>query len=64
MAAEAVIVEAGRRLARAAGESSQIILFGSHARGKARPDSDLDFLVIDPTVEHRGEGGGQAPPCT
>jgi len=26
----------------------QIYLFGSAARGKARPDSDLDFLVILP----------------
>ena len=25
----------------------QIILFGSHARGDARPDSDLDFLVVE-----------------
>lgn len=24
----------------------QIILFGSWARGEARPDSDLDFLVV------------------
>lgn len=55
MADEALIVEAGRRLARAAGESAQVILFGSHARGEARPNSDLDFLVIEPTVENRGE---------
>jgi uncharacterized protein len=25
----------------------QIILFGSHARGDARPDSDLDFIVVE-----------------
>ena len=25
----------------------RIILFGSHARGTARPDSDLDFLVVE-----------------
>ena len=23
----------------------KVVLFGSHARGTARPDSDLDFLV-------------------
>jgi predicted nucleotidyltransferase len=26
----------------------KIILFGSHARGQAGPDSDLDFLVVMP----------------
>lgn len=26
----------------------QIILFGSHARGTARPDSDVDLLVVTP----------------
>lgn len=25
----------------------KVVLFGSHARGVARPDSDLDFLVIE-----------------
>ena len=25
----------------------KIVLFGSYARGNARPDSDLDFLVIE-----------------
>ncbi|HEV7505556.1 MAG TPA: nucleotidyltransferase domain-containing protein [Thermoanaerobaculia bacterium] len=25
----------------------RIILFGSHARGEARPDSDIDLLVIE-----------------
>ena len=26
----------------------QVILFGSHARGDARPDSDVDLLVVMP----------------
>ncbi len=26
----------------------QVILFGSHARGEARPDSDVDLLVVMP----------------
>jgi len=30
-----------------------IILFGSWARGDARPDSDLDLLVVLPTVEDK-----------
>ena len=46
------IEKAGRRLA-AAGKSAQIILFGSHARGDAGMDSDLDFLVIEQEVENR-----------
>lgn len=25
----------------------KVVLFGSHARGTARPDSDLDFLIIE-----------------
>jgi predicted nucleotidyltransferase len=55
MVDEALIAEAGRRLARAAGESARVILFGSHARGDARPGSDLDFLVIEPRVDNRRE---------
>ncbi len=31
----------------------RIILFGSWARGDARPDSDLDLLVILPEVENK-----------
>lgn len=33
----------------------RVILFGSHARGDARPDSDLDLLVVlpDPTDRRR-----------
>lgn len=30
----------------------KVILFGSHARGDAVPDSDLDLLVIVPDAKH------------
>ena len=30
----------------------KIILFGSHARGDARPDSDVDLLVLFPEVDN------------
>jgi predicted nucleotidyltransferase len=46
---QAVIEEAARRLVRAAGESDQVVLFGSHARG------DLHFLVVEPQVENEAE---------
>ena len=31
----------------------RLLLFGSRARGDARPDSDYDLLVVDPTVAPR-----------
>jgi predicted nucleotidyltransferase len=31
----------------------QILLFGSVARGQARPDSDIDILVVMPDGTHR-----------
>jgi len=38
-----------------AAPGSRVILFGSHARGQAGPDSDLDFLVLEPEVKDRFE---------
>ena len=34
-------------------DAEQIVLFGSHARGDAGAESDLDFLVIESKVEDR-----------
>lgn len=48
---EATIVEAGRRISVAAPDA-RVILFGSHARNEADPQSDLDLLVIEPEVEN------------
>lgn len=55
MATRELIERAGEVLAEAAGNRSKVILFGSHARGEARPDSDVDFLVIEPEVRDRAE---------
>lgn len=33
----------------AAVDPEKVILFGSHARGEARPDSDVDLLVVEKT---------------
>jgi predicted nucleotidyltransferase len=49
---ETLIAEAGRRLFEAAPDA-RVILFGSHARGDARPDSDLDLLVVEPGLKSR-----------
>jgi predicted nucleotidyltransferase len=46
---ESVIEEVGRRIALAA-PGARVILFGSHARGDARADSDLDVLVVERDV--------------
>ena len=47
-----VIAEIGRRLAAAAPAGSQVVLFGSRARGGAGAGSDYDVLVIEPAVEN------------
>jgi predicted nucleotidyltransferase len=53
MLTEAVILEAAQTLARAARSQARVVLFGSRARGEAQPDSDLDFLVIERTLESK-----------
>jgi uncharacterized protein len=52
MITETDIDMAVRRLAEAA-DPTQILVFGSHARGDAHEDSDLDLLVIEQVVEDR-----------
>ena len=50
---DATIMDAGRRLAVAAGSPARVLLFGSRARGEEREDSDLDFLVIEERVDSK-----------
>ena len=50
---ETTIQRAVDALLKATPPGSTVILFGSHAAGSARPDSDLDFLVIEPDVQDR-----------
>ena len=33
----------------------RVIVFGSHARGDAQPDSDVDLLVVLPAVDDKRE---------
>ena len=47
---DAVIAEAARRI-RDAAPGAEVILFGSHARGAAHADSDLDLLVVKQQVD-------------
>jgi uncharacterized protein len=50
--AERYLAEMTRRIAEGFGPE-RIILFGSQARGRARPDSDVDLLVIFDRLEDR-----------
>jgi predicted nucleotidyltransferase len=49
---EQTIRHAAQLLGEAA-KPSRVILFGSYARGDAQEDSDLDFLVIEPTLQDK-----------
>jgi len=53
MVAEPVIHRCAKSLLEASPPGTQVVLFGSRARGDARPGSDLDFLVIQPQVGSR-----------
>jgi predicted nucleotidyltransferase len=43
---EALLAEVVRRIV-SVGDPFRIVLFGSRAKGHARPDSDLDLLIIE-----------------
>jgi predicted nucleotidyltransferase len=46
-------IDAAVRILAEAASPARIVLFGSHARGDAGEDSDIDLLVIEPEVEDR-----------
>jgi predicted nucleotidyltransferase len=48
-----MIERAACMLGALAPRGSEVILFGSYARGDAGPESDLDFLVVEPTLPSR-----------
>jgi uncharacterized protein len=48
---DALIEEIGRRLSEAAPRKSRVVLFGSQARGDETARSDVDLLVIEPSVD-------------
>jgi len=52
MISRLAIDKAARTLA-AATAPSKVILFGSYARGEAREESDVDFLVIEREIADR-----------
>ncbi|MDO8186898.1 nucleotidyltransferase domain-containing protein [Conexibacter sp. JD483] len=52
---ERTIALASSRLTAAIPDAARVYLFGSAARQQTGPDSDLDFLVIEPIVEDRAK---------
>ena len=53
MISEETIQQAARLLGEAAASPARVYVFGSYARGDAKADSDIDFLVIEREVENR-----------
>jgi predicted nucleotidyltransferase len=47
------VIDEAARLLTAAAPGVRVLLFGSHARGDAGPDSDVDLLVVEPRVPDR-----------
>ena len=47
------IIDKATELLREAAQPRKIILFGSHARGEASQESDVDFLVVEADVRDR-----------
>jgi predicted nucleotidyltransferase len=52
MISDQTIRDAAQLLGEAA-KPARVILFGSYARGDAREDSDLDFLVVESTLQDK-----------
>jgi len=53
MVDEKTIRQAANLLVNSTPPDSRVILFGSRARGGAGPNSDIDFLVVEPEVKDR-----------
>ena len=50
MSSDELVEEIARRLAEATPARSRVVLFGSHARGESHARSDVDVLVIEPSL--------------
>ena len=51
LVARETIDRAARMLLDAAPKGSEVIVFGSYARGDAGAESDVDFMVVEPSVQ-------------
>ena len=51
LVARETIDRAARMLLDAAPKGSEVIVFGSYARGDASAESDVDFMVVEPSVQ-------------